>query len=40
LLLWPSVVMGVAGVSICPSLLTSRAINIKAARRYYDAWSL
>jgi hypothetical protein len=30
----------VANVSFHPSLLTSRATDVKATSRYYDAWSL
>jgi hypothetical protein len=32
--------MGVADVSFCLSLLTSRATDIKVIRRYYGAWPL
>jgi hypothetical protein len=30
----------VANVSFHPSLLTSRAVDVKIAHRYYDTWSL
>jgi hypothetical protein len=33
-----SVAMGADDVIFRPSLLSSRSVDINAARRYYDAW--
>jgi hypothetical protein len=38
--IWSSLVMSVAIIIIHPSLLSSRATDVKAACRYYDAWPL